>query len=124
MIMHLAPRRVSLVSKNDAQQGGIPLDLNTLLAVDLQTGQNERVRLVVRLTDGTRVIACTYAEMAEAGPDCGRLRILAGLPAWCISPDTPTPTTRQPHPGLFAATAACLLIATMAALGLAMMSQS
>jgi hypothetical protein len=81
MITHVAPRRVTLVSE-DGPQSDISIDLSTVLGVDLATDAACRVNLVVRLTNGARVIACTYARMSEAGPDCGRLRVLAGLPAW------------------------------------------
>lgn len=86
MIVHVAPRRVALVSR-DRPQSDVSIYLNTVLGVDLRTDAAQRMNLVVRLTNGTRVIACTYARMAEAGPDCGRLRVLAGLPAWTGSCD-------------------------------------
>jgi hypothetical protein len=92
-----------------------------VLAVDLQADQAERVNLVVRLTNGERVVACTYPQMAEAGPDCGRLRVLAGLPAWGNSPNEYAPPARQPHLRLLVATAAFVLVAALVAIVLAIM---
>jgi len=59
MIMHVAPRRVTLVSK-DGPRSGVSIDLSTVLGVDLVTDTVRRVNVVVRLTNGARVIACTY----------------------------------------------------------------
>jgi hypothetical protein len=81
MIMHVAPRRVTLVNK-DEPRSNTSIDLSTVLGVDLVADAARRVNLVVRLTNGAQVIACSYTRMSEAGPDCGRLRVLAGLPAW------------------------------------------
>jgi hypothetical protein len=121
MIVHLAPRRVTLVSKEDGRQTGIPIDLNAVLAVDLQVGRTEQVALIVRLTNGERVVAGIYPRMAEAGPDCGRLRVLAGLSAWTDCMETPGRAARRPRRLLMAATlvlAAALIAFVLAAMGL------
>ena len=119
MIVHVAPRRVALVSK-DGPQSDVSIDLSRVLGVDLRTDSARRVHLVVRLTNGTRVTACTYARMAEAGPDCGRLRVLAGLPAWTGSGDGRVTAARRPrHRPVIAATG---VIVAAASLGLAIMS--
>jgi hypothetical protein len=119
MIVHVAPRCVALVSR-DRPQSEVSIDLNTVLGVDLRTDAARRVILVVRLTNGTRVIACTYARMAEAGTDCGRLRILAGLPAWTGSSDARLTTLQRPRrrPVL----AATQFVLAVTSLGLAIMS--
>jgi hypothetical protein len=121
MIVHLAPRRVTLVSKEDGRQTGSPIDLNAVLAVDIEPGPAQRLSLIVRLTNGERVIACTYSQMAEAGPDCGRLRVLAGLPAWDNATETPVaPVIKRSRHRLLTATAAMVLIAALVALVLAL----
>ncbi|PPQ31797.1 hypothetical protein [Rhodopila globiformis] len=119
MIVHVAPRCVALVSK-DWPSSDISIDLNTVLGVDLKTDAARRVHLVVRFTNGTRVTACTYARMAEAGPDCGRLRVLAGLPAWTGSCDGRATALQRPRRRpMIAATG---VIMAVASLGLAVMS--
>jgi hypothetical protein len=95
MIVHVAPRRVALISK-DRPQSDVSIELSTVLGVALETDAEPRVNLVVRLTNGARVIACTYARMSEAGPDCGKLRVLAGLPAWTGSSAMTGPEARWP----------------------------
>lgn len=96
MIVHLAPRRVTLVSKDGGRQTGIPIDLSAVLAVDIQRGPAKQVAVIVRLTNGQRIIAAVYPQMVEAGPDCGRLRVLAGLPAWSDLTDPPALTPPWP----------------------------
>ena len=119
MIVHVAPRCVALASK-DGLQSGVSIDLSAVLGVDLRTDATRRVNLVVRLTNGTRVTACTYVRMAEAGPDCGRLRVLAGLPAWAGSCDGRVTALQRPRrrPVL----AATNVIVAVVSLGLAIMS--
>jgi hypothetical protein len=96
------------------------LDLSTVLDVDFRIDAARRINLVVRLTNGTRVTACTYAQMAEAGPDCGRLRVLAGLPAWTGSCDGRVTALQRPRRRpVIAATS---VIVVVASLGLAIMS--
>jgi hypothetical protein len=82
MIAHLAPRRVAVVSDFGGQRQSYPIDVDSILAVDLWTGSPDQVALQLRLTGGRQVVAGTYADEAEAGCDCGRLRLLAGLPVW------------------------------------------
>ena len=82
MIAHLAPRRVAVVTLDNKQRGGFPVDIDTLLAVDMVSGPRNGVTLALRLTNGERVFAGIYTSVSEAGRDCGRLRVLAGLPVW------------------------------------------
>jgi hypothetical protein len=119
MIVHIAPRCVALVSK-DGPQSDVSIDLNTVLGVDLRADAARRVDLVVRLTNGTRVIACTYARMAEAGPDCGRLRVLAGLPAWAGSCNRNVTNSQQPRRCPVIAVASVIM--AVASRGLAIMN--
>ena len=121
MIVHVAPRRVALVSK-DRPRSDVSIDLSTVLGVDLKADAARRVNLVVRLTNGVRVIACTYPRMAEAGPDCGRLRVLAGLPAWSGPSAVPVMKARRPRPRWPVAAAGIVLAAL--SLALATMSLS
>lgn len=81
MIAHVGPRRVSVTGQG-AGGAGFPVDLDRILRVDLVPGPAGAASLVLHLTSGEQVVAARYARMDEAGRDCGRLRVLAGLPAW------------------------------------------
>ena len=100
MIVHLAPRRVALISKAHGQQTKFPVDLDAVLAVDLLPTSVGHGALTLHLSNGGQVVAGTYTEMFEAGRDCGRLRVLVGLPAW---PDVPAQVPRSRSSRLIAA---------------------
>lgn len=95
MIAHLAPRRVSVTGHGGKDQAGFPVDLDRILGVDLQAAPGGRATMTLRFTNGEQVVAASYARMDEAGRDCGKLRVLAGLPAWAgvehAAEDTPAP---------------------------------
>ncbi len=81
MIAHVGPRRVSVIGQ-EAGGAGFPVELDRILRVDLVPGLAGAASLLLHLTSGEQVVAARYARMDEAGRDCGRLRVLAGLPAW------------------------------------------
>ena len=117
MIVHLAPRRVTLVSKEDGDQTGAQIDLNTVLAVNVQVDEAKQIAVVVRLTNQEHIVAGIYRRMAEAGPDCGRLRVLAGLPAWADLETVSDPTI--PPRSSYTLVTARLVLAALTAFALA-----
>ena len=82
MIAHVGPRRVSVTGQGAAEGASLSVDLDRILQADLVPAPAGGASLLLRLASGEQVVAARYARMDEAGRDCGRLRILAGLPAW------------------------------------------
>jgi hypothetical protein len=82
MIMHVAPRCVSVVSHFKGASLVQQLFLDTVLGVDLSDDKPNELTLVVDLLGGKRIVAGRYRDPAKAGADFGKLRILLGLPAW------------------------------------------
>jgi hypothetical protein len=100
MIRHLAPRRVALVSATGGTQCSLELELSNIVEVALLDDPSGGFNVVVDFSSGKQIVAGRYDDASAAGRDFGKLRVLAGLPAW------PEEWQRRPFKAGFAPTTA------------------